>query len=594
MSAGAARHAPTRPFATASCSSPHFLSASTRSSPASPLSFPSSLPLSGRSKPSACRFAAALFFTSAHSVMLPHWMIVLLFLCVCIASKTTRSVRPVVTSASALISFAVFALNASIETSASEPATNALSVPSRSIATVTAPTPPRALTSFGSVVMISASASSAGAHDDANGARSSRKTFTQALIASLTVFLLGAAFHVSTFFVMSAASSPASSEEFSLDASSPGSFFAAVSVSVFAFAARSAAASSPADAASALFAFGGGVSSSPADAASTRSAWSRSGVFASSRSRAAARSLGPFHTKRTSGWMGGETRRAKSLRNGVHHTDAVVWEPVYRTRLRRRLVVALALVADRRSLPPGAGGSLLSRRLRLRAPRAGAIASDPVAQRRELAVERHRRVLQQKRPHLGPRAVAHQHVLYRLVPLRDRQRASHERPRVVRGERPKLRALALERVGHRAEEDGDEPGRDDGDLRGRLAEIGVRPQRRRGRDGHLKRVRAPRSHGQRVGDVPEPHLALEPRPRRIVPKQRVQDADARDGDGFLLIVQLERVDRRARTAVDEDEVRLGPAREASERVDRALRHVDVVLFPEPPERARGVRRRRRE
>ena len=32
--------------------------------------------------------------------------------------------------------------------------------------------------------------------------------------------------------------------------------------------------------------------------------------------------------------MGGETRRAKSLRNGVHHANAVVWGPVYRTHLR--------------------------------------------------------------------------------------------------------------------------------------------------------------------------------------------------------------------------------------------------------------------
>jgi hypothetical protein len=27
-------------------------------------------------------------------------------------------------------------------------------------------------------------------------------------------------------------------------------------------------------------------------------------------------------------WMGGETRPQKSLRIGVHHADAVVWEPV--------------------------------------------------------------------------------------------------------------------------------------------------------------------------------------------------------------------------------------------------------------------------
>jgi hypothetical protein len=31
--------------------------------------------------------------------------------------------------------------------------------------------------------------------------------------------------------------------------------------------------------------------------------------------------------------MGGEMRRQKSLRIGVHHADAVVWGPVYRTRL---------------------------------------------------------------------------------------------------------------------------------------------------------------------------------------------------------------------------------------------------------------------
>eukprot|EP00982_Pelagococcus_subviridis_P011461 31086-Pelagococcus_subviridis.AAC.9 len=28
-------------------------------------------------------------------------------------------------------------------------------------------------------------------------------------------------------------------------------------------------------------------------------------------------------------------RRAKSLRNGVHHANAFVWEPVYRTHLER-------------------------------------------------------------------------------------------------------------------------------------------------------------------------------------------------------------------------------------------------------------------
>ena len=33
--------------------------------------------------------------------------------------------------------------------------------------------------------------------------------------------------------------------------------------------------------------------------------------------------------------VGGETRRQKSLRIGVHHASAVVWEPLYRTRLMR-------------------------------------------------------------------------------------------------------------------------------------------------------------------------------------------------------------------------------------------------------------------
>jgi hypothetical protein len=34
--------------------------------------------------------------------------------------------------------------------------------------------------------------------------------------------------------------------------------------------------------------------------------------------------------------VGGERRRAKSLRIGVHHANAAVWEPVYRTHLRLR------------------------------------------------------------------------------------------------------------------------------------------------------------------------------------------------------------------------------------------------------------------
>jgi hypothetical protein len=34
--------------------------------------------------------------------------------------------------------------------------------------------------------------------------------------------------------------------------------------------------------------------------------------------------------------VGGETRRTKSLRISVHHANAVVWGPVYRTRLESR------------------------------------------------------------------------------------------------------------------------------------------------------------------------------------------------------------------------------------------------------------------
>ena len=34
--------------------------------------------------------------------------------------------------------------------------------------------------------------------------------------------------------------------------------------------------------------------------------------------------------------VGGEKRRQKSLRIGVHHANAVVWGPVYRTHLKRR------------------------------------------------------------------------------------------------------------------------------------------------------------------------------------------------------------------------------------------------------------------
>ena len=49
--------------------------------------------------------------------------------------------------------------------------------------------------------------------------------------------------------------------------------------------------------------------------------------------------------------MGGETRRAKSLRIGVHHADAVVWEPVYRTRLIRSVLLDVLLVPLLRVVP---------------------------------------------------------------------------------------------------------------------------------------------------------------------------------------------------------------------------------------------------
>ena len=45
-------------------------------------------------------------------------------------------------------------------------------------------------------------------------------------------------------------------------------------------------------------------------------------------------------------------RRAKSLRIGVHHANAVVWEPVYRTRLRHRLQELRALLPHDREARP--------------------------------------------------------------------------------------------------------------------------------------------------------------------------------------------------------------------------------------------------
>eukprot|EP00982_Pelagococcus_subviridis_P015244 31386-Pelagococcus_subviridis.AAC.9 len=59
--------------------------------------------------------------------------------------------------------------------------------------------------------------------------------------------------------------------------------------------------------------------------------------------------------------MGGEKRRAKSLRNGVHHADGVVWGPVYRTRLIRGAAARRRRRGRLRILVP-----VVRRRLRLR------------------------------------------------------------------------------------------------------------------------------------------------------------------------------------------------------------------------------------
>ena len=49
------------------------------------------------------------------------------------------------------------------------------------------------------------------------------------------------------------------------------------------------------------------------------------------------------------GTLGGENRRQKSLRIGVHHADAVVWEPVYRTHL-----TSTSVAKRRRTASPSA------------------------------------------------------------------------------------------------------------------------------------------------------------------------------------------------------------------------------------------------
>eukprot|EP00982_Pelagococcus_subviridis_P007928 30780-Pelagococcus_subviridis.AAC.7 len=53
--------------------------------------------------------------------------------------------------------------------------------------------------------------------------------------------------------------------------------------------------------------------------------------------------------------MSGETRRAKSLRIGVHHANAVVWGLVYRTHIIHR-------VGTPRSLPRGGSAPRASKR----------------------------------------------------------------------------------------------------------------------------------------------------------------------------------------------------------------------------------------
>ena len=49
--------------------------------------------------------------------------------------------------------------------------------------------------------------------------------------------------------------------------------------------------------------------------------------------------------------MGAATRRRKSLRIGVHHANAVVWEPVYRTHRDATLGDALDVVAQTAPTP---------------------------------------------------------------------------------------------------------------------------------------------------------------------------------------------------------------------------------------------------
>ena len=77
--------------------------------------------------------------------------------------------------------------------------------------------------------------------------------------------------------------------------------------------------------------------------------------------------------------MSGETRREKSLRIGVHHADAVVWEPVYRTHpsppRRRRSIPGSRSRRSPLSRPPPRPAARAAARTasrRTRAPRPSA------------------------------------------------------------------------------------------------------------------------------------------------------------------------------------------------------------------------------
>ena len=75
-------------------------------------------------------------------------------------------------------------------------------------------------------------------------------------------------------------------------------------------------------------------------------------------------------------------RREKSLRIGVHHADAVVWEPVYRTHLRR---TRRRKASRRRRLVDDVLDGRLASRFTLRA--------HSVSLRRGAVLEKHRSAL---------------------------------------------------------------------------------------------------------------------------------------------------------------------------------------------------------